>query len=121
MNRVIADRAAQLGESFEETRERYTANVSLRRMVSAEDVAAMVAFRAPDYPSRIAQPVLMLAAGGDIIVSAAAIEAFAARLPAGSYRLIAAARHEILQEQDGYRAQFWQAFDAFVPGSVLPK
>lgn len=83
--------------------------------------AAMVAFRAPDYPSRIPQPVLMLAAGGDIIVSAAAIEAFAARLPAGSYRLIAGARHEILQEQDGYRAQFWQAFDAFVPGSVLPK
>jgi NAD(P)-dependent dehydrogenase (short-subunit alcohol dehydrogenase family) len=44
MDRVIADRAAQLGESFEATRERYTANVSLRRMVTGDDVAAMVAF-----------------------------------------------------------------------------
>jgi lysophospholipase len=76
----------------------------------------MVAFRAADYPSQIDQPILMLAAGGDTIVSGAAIEGFAARLPAGSHRVIAGARHEILQEQDGYRAQFWAAFDAFVPG-----
>ena len=27
------------------------------------------------------------------------------------------ARHEILQEADIYREQFWAAFDAFVPGS----
>ena len=59
---------------------------------------------------------LMLAAGADSIVSAAAIARFAARLPAGSHRVIEGARHEILQEQDGYRAQLWAAFDAFVPG-----
>ena len=59
----------------------------------------------------------MVAAGGDTIVSAAAIERFAARLPAGSHRMIEGARHEILQEQDGYRAQFWAAFDAFMPGA----
>ena len=80
-------------------------------------LATIVAFRAADYPSRIDRPVLMLAAGGDTVVSAAAIREFAARLPAGSHRAIAGARHEILQEQDGYRAQFWAAFDAFVPGA----
>ena len=78
--------------------------------------ATMVAFRAADYPAQIDQPVLMVEAGGDAIVSGAAIKRFAARLPAGSHRVIAGARHEILQEQDGYRAQFWAAFDAFVPG-----
>ena len=31
--------------------------------------------------------------------------------------MIEGARHEILQEQDVYRAQFWAAFDAFVPGA----
>jgi lysophospholipase len=76
----------------------------------------MVAFRAADYPSQIDQPILIVAAGGDTIVSGAAIEGFAARLPAGLYRVIEGARHEILQETDGYRAQFWAAFDAFVPG-----
>ena len=79
----------------------------------------MLAFRAADYPSQIDQPILMLAAGGDTIVSDAAIELFAARLPAGSHRVIAGARHEILQEQDRYRAQFWTAFDAFVPGASI--
>ena len=76
----------------------------------------MVTFRAANYPSQIDQPILMLAAGGDTIVSGSAIEEFAARLPAGSHRVIEGARHEILQEQDCYRAQFWAAFDAFVPG-----
>lgn len=79
--------------------------------------ATMVEFRAADYPAPIDRPVLMLAAGGDSVVSAAAIAAFAARLPAGSHRVIEGARHEILQEQDGYRAQFWAAFDAFMPGA----
>jgi lysophospholipase len=81
----------------------------------------MVGFRAADYPSHIDQPILMVAAGGDTIVSVAAVERFAARLPAGLHRVIEGARHEILQEQDGYRAQFWAAFDAFVPGAPLMK
>jgi lysophospholipase len=81
----------------------------------------MVEFRAANYPSQIDQPVLMVAADGDTIVSGAAIERFAARLPAGSHRVIEGARHEILQERDGYRAQFWAAFDAFVAGAPLLK
>ena len=40
-------------------------------------------------------------------------------LRAGSHLVIAGAKHEILQEQDRYRGQFWAAFDAFVPGTPL--
>jgi lysophospholipase len=83
--------------------------------------AAMRGFRAADYPSQIRQPILMLAASNDTIVSTAAIEEFAYHLRAGSHRVIAGAKHEILQEQDRYRAQFWAAFDAFVPGTPLFK
>ena len=72
-------------------------------------------------PSRIDQPILMVAAGGDTIVSGSAIEGFASRLPAGSHLVIEGAKHEILQELDRYRAQFWAAFDAFVPGAPLLK
>ncbi|MDB5579965.1 MAG: Alpha/beta hydrolase [Bradyrhizobium sp.] len=77
----------------------------------------VIEFRAADYASHIGQPVLMVAAGADTVVSVAAIANFAARLPAGSHLAIEGARHEILQEADLYRAQFWAAFDAFVPGS----
>lgn len=72
------------------------------------------AFRAEDYPSRIAQPTLIFAAGDDSIVSVDAIARFAKRLRNGSYHLIEHARHEILQEQDHLRAEFWTKFDAFM-------
>ncbi len=78
---------------------------------------AMVEFRAADYASHIGQPILLVAAEADTVVSTAAVKDFAARLPAGSQLAIEGARHEILQEADLYRAQFWAAFDAFVPGS----
>jgi lysophospholipase len=82
---------------------------------------AMHGFRAADYPSRIRQPILMLAASNDAVVSTAAIEEFAYHLRAGTHLVIAGSRHEILQEQDRYRWQFWAAFDAFVPGTPLFK
>ncbi len=82
-------------------------------------IGAMRSFRADDYPSRIRQPVLMLGASNDSIVSTAAIEEFAYHMRTGSHLVIAGARHEILQEQDRYRSQFWAAFDAFVPGTPL--
>jgi lysophospholipase len=81
--------------------------------------AAMRGFRAFRYPLEIRQPILMLAASNDAVVSTAAIEEFAYHLRAGSHLVIAGAKHEILQEQDRYRAQFWAAFDAFVPGTPL--
>ena len=82
---------------------------------------AMRAFRGANYPSEIRQPILMLAASNDAVVSTAAIEEFAYHLRAGSHLVIAGSKHEILQEQDRYRAQFWAAFDAFVPGTPLFK
>ncbi|MBN8969068.1 MAG: alpha/beta hydrolase [Rhizobiales bacterium] len=81
----------------------------------------IVGFRAMDYPARIRQPILMIAASHDLVVSTAAIEEFAYHLRAGSHLVISGARHEILQEQDRYRSQFWAAFDAFVPGTPLFK
>ncbi|HMM10340.1 MAG TPA: alpha/beta hydrolase, partial [Paracoccus solventivorans] len=80
---------------------------------------AMMTFREVDYPSRIRQPILMLAAGNDTVVSTPAIEEFTYHLRAGSHLVIPGAKHEILQEQDRYRQQFWAAFDAFVPGTPL--
>jgi lysophospholipase len=82
---------------------------------------AMRGFRASVYPSQIRQPILMLAASNDTVVSTPAIEEFAYHLRGASHLVIAGAKHEILQEQDRYRAQFWAAFDAFVPGTPLFK
>jgi lysophospholipase len=80
---------------------------------------AMRALREPSYPARIRQPILIVAAGRDSIVSNAAIEDFAMLLRAGSHLVVVGAQHEILMEQDRYRSQFWAAFDAFVPGTPL--
>ncbi|SHO65745.1 NAD(P)-dependent dehydrogenase, short-chain alcohol dehydrogenase family [Pseudoxanthobacter soli DSM 19599] len=48
MEGVIRDRAAQVGVSYEEMEHRYLEKVSLRRMVTMEDVAASVAFLLSD-------------------------------------------------------------------------
>jgi len=80
---------------------------------------AMHTFAGMYYPSKIRQPILMLAASNDTIVSTPAVEEFAYHLRAGSHLVIAGSKHEILQEQDRYRSQFWAAFDAFVPGTPL--
>jgi lysophospholipase len=79
----------------------------------------MKQFAVPSYPGSIRQPILMVAAGRDEIVSTPAIENFGMHLLAGSHLILAGSRHEILQEQDQYRGQFWAAFDAFVPGTPL--
>jgi alpha-beta hydrolase superfamily lysophospholipase len=80
---------------------------------------AMNEFADPNYASRIRQPLLLVAAGQDRVVSTPATGAFALRLRAGSHLVIPGARHELLMEQDRYREQFWAAFDAFVPGTPL--
>ena len=63
-------------------------------------------------------PTLLVAAGADTLVSTPAIEAYARQLRDASLVTIDGARHEILQEADRYREQFWAAFDAFVPGEI---
>lgn len=79
----------------------------------------MKLFTDPGYAGQIRQPLLMVAAGGDEVVSTPAIEEFGRHLLAGRHLILAGSRHEILQEQDLYRNQFWAAFDAFVPGTPL--
>jgi lysophospholipase len=74
-------------------------------------------FRSPGYAGQIRQPMLLVAAGRDEVVSTPAIEEFGMHLLAGRHLILAGSRHEILQEQDQYRSQFWAAFDAFVPGT----
>jgi lysophospholipase len=73
----------------------------------------------PGYPSRIRQPLLIIAAGLDAIVSTPAIDEFSVRLRAGSHLIVPGARHEMLMEQDRFRGQVLAAFDAFVPGTPL--
>ena len=66
-----------------------------------------------------AAPILIVASGNDAFICTSAIEDFASRLKNCARIVIAGARHEILQERDQFREQFWAAFDAFVPGSVF--
>lgn len=79
----------------------------------------MQRFAEPAYAASIRQPILLVAAGRDEIVSTSAIERFGMNLLAGRHLILAGAKHEILQEQDQFRGQFWAAFDAFVPGTPL--
>jgi lysophospholipase len=74
-------------------------------------------FSQPSYAAKIRQPILIVGAGSDQVVSTLRLEDFAMRLRAGSHLVVAGAQHEILMEQDRYRGQFWAAFDAFVPGT----
>lgn len=79
--------------------------------------AACIAARTvadPDYAATIRTPTLLIAAGRDTVVSTPAVEGYAGLLRSGSSLTIDGARHEILQEADRYREQFWAAFDAFV-------
>ena len=80
---------------------------------------AMRVANQPAYAAQIRQPILIVAAGRDAIVSNEAIENFATFLRAGAHLVINGAQHELLMEQDRYRTQLWAAFDAFVPGTPL--
>jgi lysophospholipase len=79
----------------------------------------MAQMRPTSFPARIRQPILIVAAGRDQLVSTPAIEHFAIHLRAGSHVVVPGAEHEIMMEQDRMRQQFWAAFDAFVPGSPM--
>ncbi len=71
----------------------------------------------PDFMAAMQIPSLIIAAGADQVVSNRAIQNYARRLRSGKLVTIDGAQHEILQETDHYREQFFAAFDAFVPGS----
>lgn len=78
-------------------------------------------FADPEYPAKLRQPILIVAAGADRLVSTVASEKFAIRLRAGAIVVIPGSLHEILLERDSVRSQFWAAFDAFVPGSAAQR
>lgn len=68
----------------------------------------------PGYLSSLQTPLLLVAAGRDRIVSNQAIRHMAARLSSCRLEIINDAHHEILQECDTLRGQFWKAFEQFV-------
>ena len=74
---------------------------------------AMHEFADTGYPAKIRERTLIVAPGRDEIVSTAASRTFAIRSGAVSHIVAAGAKHELLMEQDHYRAQFWSAFDSF--------
>lgn len=121
------------GNPLTSDRERFTRNVGV--LQTAPGLAAgpptigwlsaafeaMARLRDEKYAPRIRVPSLLVTAGDDRIVSDLAIEDLSARLRAGSQIVLRGSRHEILQERDAIREQFWAAFDAFVPGVALSK
>lgn len=70
-----------------------------------------------DFIDTIRIPMLIIAAGMDSVVSTPAIERYALQLRNTTLLTIDGSKHEILQEKDFYREQFFAAFDAFIPGS----
>ncbi|MFP4537644.1 MAG: alpha/beta hydrolase [Dichotomicrobium sp.] len=78
---------------------------------------SMALLNGPDFPRSVKVPALIVASGNDSIVSLRAIEGFASRLRMGAHVLIPGVRHEVMQERNVLRDQFWAAFDAYIPGS----
>jgi lysophospholipase len=82
---------------------------------------SMRMINAASYAPRIKVPLLLIAAGADTVVDPRAIEDYGRRLKVGAYVQIPGSRHEILQERDEIRAQFWATFDAYVTGDRAEK
>jgi lysophospholipase len=80
----------------------------------AASFEAIDVIRRPGFAQCIPTPMLVVTAGKDQVVSNTAAERLVARLPAPSAVCIKDAYHEILQERDGIRSQFWRAFDRFI-------
>lgn len=78
---------------------------------------SIVQLNHPYFAGEIKVPVLIVAAGSDTQMSIRATERFASRIKNGHLIVLAGTRHEILQERNELRDQFWAAFDVYVPGS----
>ena len=78
--------------------------------------AATGELRHGDGPPRVKTPVTVVGAGADQIVDTRVLRQVTARFPHGRYLEIPGAYHEILQETDPIRAQFWAAFDEATAG-----
>ena len=71
----------------------------------------------PAHLARTVIPTLVFMAGDDRVVSNDATRLLTDNLRSASVLTIDGARHEILQEKDIFREQFFAAFNAFVPGT----
>lgn len=69
------------------------------------------------FAASVRIPVLIVAGGNETVVSMRAMENFASQVKNCRLLVISGAKHELLQERDALRDQFWAAFDAYVPGS----
>ena len=76
-------------------------------------VASMDLLFEPGWPEAIETPICICTPGADQIVSPAAQEALACRLPRAELHRFEGAQHELLIERDEFRNAFWQRFDAF--------
>lgn len=59
-------------------------------------------------------PALFVVAGQEALTDNAAAQRFARRMKRSQVLELSQAKHEILQEQDEIREEFWTAFDAFI-------
>jgi lysophospholipase len=126
--RETADRVPFEGNAFTGDRARFERNVALARTLPQVFVsgptygwihAACRAMRDaadPKYAAAIRTPTLIVVGSRERIVSLPAIERFAGAMRSGTALVIPGAEHELLQERNTVRSQFWAAFDAFVPG-----
>ena len=78
---------------------------------------AMLQISTQEHIASLNVPTLLVAAGGDRVVSSPAIEKYGARMRSGNFLTVDGSRHEIFQERDEFREQLLAAFDAFVPGA----
>ena len=109
---------ALLSDAVAQFPEMVVGSPTIRWLSSAFDL--MERFEDPRYSVATLMPMLILAAGSDRIVDTSAIERFAIRLKAGRCITLPDARHQLFMERDAVTAQFWAAFDAFIPGTVAP-
>ncbi len=69
---------------------------------------------------KLRTPVLFVTAGADTVVSTSAAFTLAECVPGIAVVKIENARHELLNERDQFREQFWAAFDSFVDQQQAP-
>jgi lysophospholipase len=82
---------------------------------------SMTACLAPGTLERIDLPILLMTSGQDQIINSASHGPVVARLKRAEHVTFADAKHEIMMELDPIRAQFWEAFDAFVDKVIPPR
>jgi lysophospholipase len=116
-NKLTSDRARFLRNAvlYEKAPQLAAGGPTVAWLRAACDAAEAV--QVPEFMARLNLPLLMVAAGFDRVVATDTIERYALGLRTASCVTIDGARHEILQEADLYREQFFAAFDAFIPGS----